>query len=97
MEHKSMVGVMGDELGKFREKEQEWGGRQTKEPGLTIGTLEGFQQASSLIRHIFSKDTSREEWEQTERASRRKAGKSSEETAAATWAPADERRAKAGA
>lgn len=67
-----------------------WG--LTKKPGLTDSkTLEGFWQASSLVRHTSSKDTTEVVWERTGCAGRKQAGKPSEEVATATWAREDER------
>lgn len=43
-EHDRMVERMGDGLGTFREEGRGCGGCQTEEPGLTLGTLEGFSR-----------------------------------------------------
>lgn len=55
-------------------------GRQTTEPGLTLGTPDGCQQASSLIRQacIFQRRLWAV-WEQTGRGGKRQAGEPREE------------------
>lgn len=60
MDREGIAGMMGEEHGKSgrREEGQVSGGCLTQEPGLTPGTLEGFQQATHLVRYTFLKDIS---------------------------------------